>query len=307
MQRLSDTQKLKVLQKNYFNQKDFSEFEITRPHGSGKLYEFLLCFKIKFMARMVGQSLVGSNLLNVCCGSGLEAEYFAKLGSKVIALDISTVALQRTRERTERFRFPLRITAADAEILPFKSESFDFVFVHDGLHHLPEPAKAITEMARVARKGIFFTEPADAFITRIAVKLGLTKDYGEAGHFIYRFAPRRLRRLFSEIGLSHSYFKRYGMWYKHHPPKWFQLFENKFLFSLFKVFFYLGNSIFGRFGNKLVTVAWKDNKARQNLITQKGEVEIKKTLVIGVGGFIGSRLARELYRQGHSVRVVDVE
>ena len=114
-------------------------------------------------------------------------------------------------------------------------------------------------MARVARKGIFFTEPADAFVTRIAVKLGLSEDYEDVGNFVYRLHPKRLKKLFSEIGLNHPRFKRYGMWYPHHPPRWFRLFENRVLFGIFKFFFYAGNALFRRFGNKLAAVAWKAN------------------------------------------------
>lgn len=81
-------------------------------------------------------------------------------------------AAKEARTRSERFDFELKTLVADAESLPFKPESFDFVFTHDGLHYLPHPEKGIAEMARVAKIGIFFTDPADAFITRLAVKLG---------------------------------------------------------------------------------------------------------------------------------------
>ena len=248
----------KRTQKVHFNQKGLSNFEITRPHGTGRLYEFFIGYKMRSMAQLVDVSFPGQSLLNVCSGSGMEAEYFAQLEAQVVALDISPIVLQGAKERARRFGFPLKTIAGDAECLPFKSESFDFVFVHDGLHHLPEPEKAIKEMARVARKGIFFTEPADAFITRIAVKFGLSADYEEAGNFVYRLHPRKLRDLFSEIGLSHARFKRYAMWYTHHPSWWFRLFENRIMLGIFKFFFYTGNALFGQFGNKLVAVARKE-------------------------------------------------
>jgi len=243
---------------SFFDQKGLSEFEITRPHGTGRLYEFLIAYKMRAMARLVGASFSGQKLLNVCCGSGMEAEYFAKLGAEVFVLDLSSVALQGAEKRARRFGFSLRTIAGDAESLPFKSENFDFAFVHDGLHHLSEPEKAIKEMARISRKGIFFTEPADAFITRIAVKLKLSADYEDAGNFVFRLHPRKLKGIFDEIGLKHSRFKRYGMWYSHHPPWWFRLFENRVLFGIFKLFFSAGNELFGRFGNKLVAVGWKE-------------------------------------------------
>jgi len=236
---------------------DSNKFEITRPHGTGKLYKFLIEYKMKTMAQLVGASFDKLKLLNICCGSGMEAEYLSKLGAKVTALDISFESLSRAKRRSKIFDFKLRVTLGDAECLPFKSSSFDFVFVHDGLHHLPDPEKGIREMARVAREGIFFTEPADAFITRIAVKLDLADEYEEVGNFVYRFSSRKLKLLFSRLGLNHMRFKRYGMWYSHHPPWWFRMFENRVMMGIFKIFFHIGNAIFGRFGNKLAAVGWK--------------------------------------------------
>lgn len=243
---------------------DSNQFEITRPHSTGKLYEFLIDYKMKTMCQLVGKSFNKLKLLNVCCGSGMEAEYFSKLGAQITALDISSEALMRAIKRSKLFDFEIRTTCSDAEFLPFKSGSFDYVFVHDGLHHLVGPEKGIREMARVAKKGIFFTEPADAFITRVAVKLGLADEYEEVGNFVYRFSPRKLRFLFSRLGLNNMRFKRYSMWYPHYPPWWFRLFGSTFMLGLFKIFFYLGNAVFGRFGNKLTVVAWKNDN--QNTI-----------------------------------------
>lgn len=252
-------EQLKQIQRGFFDDKGLSDFEITRPHGTGKLYEFLIHYKMGNMAQLAGTFLPGENLLNVCCGSGMEAEYFAKLGATVVGMDLSSFALQGAKKRARRFEFSLKTIAGDAECLPFRSESFDFVFVHDGLHHLPQPEKAIKEMVRVARKGIFFTEPADAFVTRIAVKLGIASDFEEAENFVYRFSTTKLKVLFSRLGLNHMRFKRYGMWYSHYPPRWFRVFESTFMYILFKIFFFLGNIVLSRFGNKLAVVAWKND------------------------------------------------
>jgi len=211
------------------------------------------------MAQLVGISFSDQNLLNVCCGSGMEAEYFANLGTNLFGLDLSLVALQQAKERARRFGFIFKTIEGDAENLPFKAGSFDFVFVHDGLHHLAKPEKAIIDMARVARKGIFFSEPADAFITRIAVKLGLAGDYEEAGNYVNCLHPRRLKSLFYELGMKDYRFKRYGMWYSHRPSRWFRLLENRVVFGIFKACFYIVNALFGRFGNKLVAVGWREN------------------------------------------------
>jgi SAM-dependent methyltransferase len=42
---------------------------------------------------------------------------------------------------------------ADVHALPFESETFDAVFAHALLQHLPDPQRAVTEMARVLKPG----------------------------------------------------------------------------------------------------------------------------------------------------------
>lgn len=236
-----------------------AQFEITRPHNTGKLYEYLINYKIHTMLDMVGESFKGLRVLNICCGSGMEAEFLAKLGAKITGLDISEEALARAAKRAELFGFSIETVQGSAESLPFESDSYDYVFVHDGLHHLSDPQKGISEMARVAKKGLFFTEPADALITRIAVLLGMAVDYEDVGNYVYRFKIRKLEGLLKNLGFDKTLFKRYGMWYSHCPPRWFKIFNWAIPFVLFKFFFHLSNALFGRFGNKIAVVAWKSN------------------------------------------------
>lgn len=83
METLFNIDEVKLYQKVYFNQKGLSDLEITHPHGTGKLCEFLVDYKMRTMAQLVEEPLKGKNVLNICCGSGMEAEYFAILGAWV--------------------------------------------------------------------------------------------------------------------------------------------------------------------------------------------------------------------------------
>jgi SAM-dependent methyltransferase len=68
-------------------------------------------------------------------------------------------------------------TGQDAQALPYGDASFDYTFVSDGLHHCSRPHLALTEMYRVARKGVIVVEASDNLVTRLAVRLGLTQQY----------------------------------------------------------------------------------------------------------------------------------
>ncbi len=140
-------------QQHYYDEASDPEFEIRRPHGCGRLYEFLIAHKFGTGLDVLGLDLAGQTVLELCCGSGLMTEALARRGARVTGTDVSTQALARARERARRYGFRARFQIADAEALPFRDASFDVVAVHDGLHHLDDPYRAIGEMARVARGG----------------------------------------------------------------------------------------------------------------------------------------------------------
>ena len=53
---------------------------------------------------------------------------------------------------------PDELRDGDALSLPFDDESFDLVCEFSALHHVTQPAQAISEMLRVARRGIFISD-----------------------------------------------------------------------------------------------------------------------------------------------------
>ena len=51
----------------------------------------------------------------------------------------------------------------NAEQLTFNSQSFDYAFCKESLHHFPRPYVALYELLRVSRKGVFIIEPNDSW------------------------------------------------------------------------------------------------------------------------------------------------
>ena len=78
---------------------------------------------------------------------------------------------------------PYRFSFQDARRLTFADGEFDYVVVHDGLHHCSSPHAALLEMYRVARLGVVAIESRDSLVMRLALRLGLTKAYGHAAVF----------------------------------------------------------------------------------------------------------------------------
>jgi ubiquinone/menaquinone biosynthesis C-methylase UbiE len=198
----------------------------------------------------------GLSVLDVCCGSGMISEYYNKSGAKVTGIDLSQKAIERAKIRKEKYKFEAEFKIADATNLPFPDNSFDISAVHDGLHHLKEPWKAVREMFRVAKKAIIIIEPAKASITRISVALDISQDY-EGKDFVYRFEENEIRQCLKKLGCNETVTKRYIMYYPHKPGRIFCVLGMPILFHLVKMAFYFLNILFGRFGNKIQTVALK--------------------------------------------------
>ena len=149
------------------------------------------------------------------------------------------------------------LVVGDAENIPFRDRAFDLTSVHDGLHHLPDAYQGVREMMRVASRAVAIAEPADAPITRLAMKLGLSEEYEDVGNYVYRLDRKKLAQVFTEEGAKCWAFRQHLIYYQPWTFRIYRLFERKPLFWLFKIVLYTVNLIVGRWGNSLKAVAWK--------------------------------------------------
>ncbi|RDE15717.1 MAG: hypothetical protein C4K47_02460 [Candidatus Thorarchaeota archaeon] len=89
-------------------------------------------------------------VLDVGCGTANNTLLVSRaLSSKLIGVDISVGMLEKARVKAPR----LELLQATADDLPFSSNLFDFVFMTEVIHHLPDFKKALREMLRVLRPG----------------------------------------------------------------------------------------------------------------------------------------------------------
>ncbi len=248
-----------VRQRQFYDEECDPEFEITRPHGCGRLYDFLIEHKFRTGLEVLGLDIAGLSVLEICCGSGLMAEKFARAGAIVTGIDFSPAAIERAKERARRFRFDASFMVGDAEKLAFSDRSFDLVAVHDGLHHLDDPRRAVGEMARVARKGVLILDPAKAALTKLAVRLGIAVDVEDAGNEVKRLVPAEIAAVVREQGYDTVRWRRTLMYYPHAPYRWFVWFDKSLPFLLFRLMFESINLPLGRYGNKLALAATRSN------------------------------------------------
>jgi ubiquinone/menaquinone biosynthesis C-methylase UbiE len=251
----TETTKLKQRQAQYFDRDVDDEYEITRPRGTPHLHRWLLEEKFRRSIAGLEAMLADACALTVCAGSGLDAEFLARSGARVIAADISLGAARRTAERARRYGLRIASVVADIEHLPFPDGSIDIVYVHDGLHHLDRPKAGLAEMARVARRAVCVSEPARAALTKLGVRLGIALEQEESGNRVARLTPAEITAALATFGFYPVVAERYAMYYRHEAGPAMRLLSTSALLPVAIHGFRVANRVVGRFGNKLTVQA----------------------------------------------------
>jgi ubiquinone/menaquinone biosynthesis C-methylase UbiE len=170
--------------------------------------------------------------LEIGSGTGYFSLNLMQLGAigELTATDISNGMLKRLATTAEGLGLDVETVRTEAEELPFEDESFDLVFGHAILHHIPDLDRAFAEFRRVLRPGgaIAFAGEPSRYGDRLAAlpkRAGLLaapawrrlvkaqpRAIAEAeqseGHSlegevdVHAFAPADLRRLLRSAGFE---------------------------------------------------------------------------------------------------------
>jgi len=106
-----------------------------------------------FSGLMPFHELLGKDVLEIGCGTGVHARLIAEAGAHLTAVDLTPTAVELTKRRLAHARVDADVREADAESLPFADASFDFVWSWGVIHHSEHTERVITEIARVLRPG----------------------------------------------------------------------------------------------------------------------------------------------------------
>src|SRR5919206_368505 len=151
-------------------------------HGVGKIHDIFAGVEPR-------------RVLEVGCGPGeLAARIRDELGADVVAVDISPRMVELARGRGVDAR------AGDVQELPFPAGEFDCAVAAWMLYHVPDPERALAELARVIRPGSRLVAVTNApdHLRELRALLGLPTDRA-ASAFSAANGEELLRRHFDRV------------------------------------------------------------------------------------------------------------
>lgn len=163
--------------------------EMERHYSPGRTWEALA-------HGILGLTEMG-DVLDVGSGDGFVAGLLAPRVKSVTCLDRSERMLKAAKERLDHFG-NVRYSAGDMHELPFSAESFDQVALFNVLPYSRDPAGALSEAARVLKKG--------GSVSVVTLNAHSNDDVtAPYGHIQPGFKPAALRKMLTHAGLSVRY------------------------------------------------------------------------------------------------------
>jgi SAM-dependent methyltransferase len=125
-------------------------------------------------------------VLEIGLGLGADAEQIIRRGGRWTGIDLTAESVDRVKTRMELRSLPYdEVRQASVLELPFPDDSFDVVFSHGVLHHVPDILRAQSEVARVLRPGgeavvMLYARYSLNYLVSVSVvrRLGLIAMYG---------------------------------------------------------------------------------------------------------------------------------
>lgn len=228
------------------NEGDFV-YENNYYHDYFRAIPFL---RVRRMLDKAGISLDNSSILIASCGNGIDAHYLRKF-YKPVNLYFSDIEAT-TGQKGRSAPFGENFVLTSNELLAFKDNAFDYVFIAASLHHLREPLRGLYELLRVARLALIVVEPNDTWLTRIFEKLGLAREYEvEHGNYVYRFDKGSIKKL-AKARLFKCHLDHFFSTHK--------VAKNKMEFALLKFLNFSANLICPGAGNYIIFAIVKEEQ-----------------------------------------------
>ncbi len=216
----------------------------------------------------------GQKVLDVAAGNGNVSLAAARRWCQVVASDYVPELLDRARERAAAERLDIEFREADAEALPFPSESFDVVVSTFGVMFTPDQETAASEMLRVVKSGGkigLANWTPEGFIGQVFKTIGrhLPPPPGARSPALWG-TRARIAELFGLHGASIATSPRHFVFRYRSPAHWLEVFRN-YYGPVLKAFAALEPASRAELERDLIALVERFNRARDGSMVVPAE------------------------------------
>jgi SAM-dependent methyltransferase len=160
--------------------------DMERHYSPGRTWEAT--------ARALVQLIEPGRVLDIASGDGVMGELLASRAQRIDCVDLSSRVVEAGRERVARFD-NVHFHQGDMHQLPFEAASFDTVLLLHALTYSTEPAKALSEAARMLA-------PGGRLVAATLGRHRYTAEVKAYGHCNAGFTVTQLGEMCRKAGLS---------------------------------------------------------------------------------------------------------
>jgi 2-polyprenyl-3-methyl-5-hydroxy-6-metoxy-1,4-benzoquinol methylase len=170
----------KQAEKDYLQRTGAGDWELAKPFsppGNDTLEDSLELLHDFGVAIRLLKPTMRDRIADLGAGAGWCSDLLMRMNRRSVAIDIATSMLRVARQRPTRT--PMQAVACDLETLAFQDGTFDKAVCLNALHHVPNMAAAVHEIARILTpQGMaVFSEPGQGHAA-VPASIAATHDFG---------------------------------------------------------------------------------------------------------------------------------
>ncbi len=143
--------------RSFWSRTPCGSWDATAPEGTPEYFAQIEARRYElepFIGRFAQfRTTSGQSVLEIGVGLGTDHVQFARAGASLHGIDLTDKGVELVRRRLELEGLSSELRVADAEQVPFETDSFDYVYSWGVLHHTPDTPRAVAEAIRVLKPG----------------------------------------------------------------------------------------------------------------------------------------------------------
>ena len=181
-------------------------------YGSSDNY-YGLALRTEFTDYFSGKDCNNHMALDLGCGEGRYAIYLASLGCRVLAIDRSTVGIQKLSEKAEGRHLNIQAVAMDITDFDFAQNLYDIIVAATILDHLPEEIllETVSKIKKALKPaGILyinvFTVSDPGYEIHKSLAANVSKNVSDTAECMEHYFHRgELKSLFQDLDILYDY------------------------------------------------------------------------------------------------------